>query len=56
MDIECKDFVVEENQRVKHVDLYLKLESQPMGIKETIQLQMDMYSSIRWVRAQIPKV
>jgi len=44
---ECQAVVVGENRRVKYVDLYLKLESQPMGIKETIQLQKDMNSSIR---------
>jgi len=47
METEYKDVVVEENPRVKPVNLYLKLETQPMGIKETIQLQMDMFSYIR---------
>jgi len=46
METVCHAIVVEENQQVMSVGLFLK--SQPTGKKETIQLQRDSYSSIWW--------
>lgn len=46
METKCLVTVVEENPQVRRVGLFLK--SQPMGLKETIQVQRDTYSSLWW--------
>ncbi|AES99735.1 hypothetical protein MTR_5g084150 [Medicago truncatula] len=43
---ECHAIVVEENPQVRSVGLYLK--SHSMGLRETIQVQRDTYSSLWW--------
>ena len=39
---------IEEKPRVRRVDLYLKMETQSMGMKENIHLQEKTHSSIWW--------
>jgi len=39
---------IEEKPRVRRVDLYLKMETQSMGMKENIHFQEKTHSSIWW--------
>ncbi|KEH17612.1 hypothetical protein MTR_0005s0220 [Medicago truncatula] len=46
MEIECHKVVVEENLKVRSVDIFPKSESN--GVKKITRVQMDTYSSILW--------
>jgi ribosomal protein L21E len=39
---------IEEKPRVRRVDLYLKMETQSMGMKENIHMQEKTHSSVWW--------
>jgi len=39
---------IEEKSWVRRVDLYLKMETQTMGMKEKIHLQENTHSSVWW--------
>ena len=46
METECHEVVVEENPKVRSVDIFPKSESN--GVKKITRVQMDTYSSILW--------
>lgn len=46
METECHEVVVEENPKVRSVDIFLK--SEPTGVEEITSVQMDAFHSLRW--------
>jgi len=46
METECHKVAVEENPKVRNVDIFPK--SEPMEVKEITRVQMDAYPSLRW--------
>jgi len=46
METECHEVVVDENPKVRNVDIFPK--SEPMGVKEITRVQMDACPSLRW--------
>ncbi|KEH33263.1 hypothetical protein MTR_3g034005 [Medicago truncatula] len=46
METECHEVVVEENSKVRSVDIFPK--SEPTGVKEITRVQMDACPSLRW--------
>jgi len=46
METECRDALVEENTKVRSVDIFPKSES--TGVKEITRVQMDACPSLRW--------
>jgi hypothetical protein len=46
METECHEVVVEENPKVRSVDIFPK--SEPTGVKEITRVQMDACLSLRW--------
>jgi len=46
MDTECHEVVLEENSKVRSVDLFPK--SEPTRVKEIIRVQMDACPFLRW--------
>lgn len=46
-DLKDKSRNIEEKSRVRHVDLYITMETQSMEIKENIQFQEETHSSLK---------
>ena len=46
METECHKVVVEENPKVRSIDIFPK--SEPTGVKEITRVQMDACHSLRW--------
>jgi len=46
METECHEVVLEENPKVRSVDIFSK--SEPTGVKEIPRVQMDACPSLRW--------
>jgi len=46
METECHEVVVEENPKVRSVDIFPK--SEPTGVNEITRVQMDASPSLRW--------